>query len=89
MGWPCSGVRPSSLSSVRRPQFQRSSPLKLLDRSKPNIMWSILRRGGNETLYKWSRSHDQDGRHAHICLKKRKQIFFSGTGGLISTKLGV
>ena len=48
MGWPCSGVRPSSLSSVRRPQFQRSSPLKLLDRSKPNIMWSILRRGGTK-----------------------------------------
>ena len=21
---------------------------------------------GNESLYKWSRSHDQDGRHAHI-----------------------
>ena len=21
---------------------------------------------GNESLYKWSRSHDQDGHHAHI-----------------------
>ena len=21
---------------------------------------------GNESLYKWSRSHDQDGRHVHI-----------------------
>ena len=40
--YPCSGVRPSS---VRRPQFQRSSPLKLLGQSKPNFMWSILRKG--------------------------------------------
>ena len=22
----------------------------------------------NQSLYKWSRSHDQDGRHAHIIL---------------------
>ena len=40
--YPCSGVRPSS---VRRPQFQRSSPLKPLGQSKPNFMWSILRKG--------------------------------------------
>ena len=42
--YPCSGVRPSS-SGVRRPQFQRSSPLKPLGQSKPNFMWSILRKG--------------------------------------------
>ena len=36
-------VRPSS--SVVRPQFQRSSPLKPLGQSKPNFMWSILRKG--------------------------------------------
>ena len=24
---------------------------------------------GNQSLYKWSMSHDQDGRHAHICGK--------------------
>ena len=41
--YPCSGVRPSS--SVRRPQFQRSSPLKPLGQSKPNFMWSILMKG--------------------------------------------
>ena len=48
--YPCSGVRPSSSvvrpsSVVRRPQFQRSSPLKPLGQSKPNFMWSILRKG--------------------------------------------
>ena len=36
-----------------------------------------------QSLYKWSRSRDQDGRHAHIWSK----IFFSGTGGPISSKL--
>ena len=40
--YPCSGVHPLS---VRRPQFQRSSPLKPLGQSKPNFMWSILRKG--------------------------------------------
>ena len=32
-------------ASVRRPQFQRSSPLKPLGQSKPNFIWSILRKG--------------------------------------------
>ena len=36
-------------------------PLK----SKPNFMWSLLGKG-NESLYKRSLSHDQDGRHAHM-----------------------
>ena len=40
-GWPCSGVRPSSSSVV----VHRSSPMKPLDQSKPNFMWSILRKG--------------------------------------------
>ena len=39
--YPCSGVRPSSV--VHR--FQRSSPLKPLGQSKPNFIWSILRKG--------------------------------------------
>ena len=38
--YPCCVVRPS----VRRSQFQRSSPLKPLGQSKPNFMWSILRK---------------------------------------------
>ena len=39
--YPCSGVR---RPSVRRPHFQRSSPLKPLGQSKPNFIWSILRK---------------------------------------------
>ena len=46
--YPCSGVRPSS--SIHRPQFQRSSPLKLLGQSKPNFMWSILRKGERKCI---------------------------------------
>ena len=41
--------------------IQTSSSLKPLGQSKPNFMWSILRK--SECIYKWSRSHDQDGRH--------------------------
>ena len=41
--YPCSGVRPSS--SVVRPQFQPSSPLKPLGQSKPNFMWSLFWKG--------------------------------------------
>ena len=40
--YPCSGVH---RSSVCHPQFQRSSPLKPLGQTKPNFMWSILRKG--------------------------------------------
>ena len=43
---------------------------------------------GKESLYKWSRSHDQDGHFAHIRVKPLK-IIYSGTGGPISTKLGM
>ena len=39
--YSCSGVR----LSVGHSQFQRSSPLKPLGQSKPNFMWSILRKG--------------------------------------------
>ena len=43
---------------------------------------------GNESLYKWSRSLDQDGRHANILLKPLK-IFFSRTGSPMILKLGM
>jgi len=33
--------RPSSSSVVRRKLFQKSSPLKLLDQLKPNLVWII------------------------------------------------
>ena len=40
------------------------SSLKQLGQVKPNFMWSIVRKG-SETLYKRSRSQDQDGRHGY------------------------
>ena len=48
-----------------RPQFHTSSPLKPLGQTNSNFIWRILGHG-NESLFKWSWSHDQDGRHAHI-----------------------
>ena len=44
---------------------------------------------GNEILFTASGSHDQDGRHAHIWRKKKPSKIFYGTGGPISTKLGM
>ena len=35
--------RPSSSLVVRRKLFQKSSPLKVLDQSKPNLVWIITR----------------------------------------------
>ena len=42
--------RPSSVV-VFRPQFQTSSPLKLLGQSKPNFIWSLLGKGGGTKVY--------------------------------------
>ena len=42
----------------------------------------------NERLIKRSRSHDQDGRYAHICKKPTKNIF-SGTKRLMALKDGM
>ena len=56
--------RPSSV----RPKFQTSSPLKPLGQLNSNFTWRLLK-SGNESLFKWSWSHDQDGRHAHIWYK--------------------
>ena len=49
-------------------RFQSSSYLKPLGQSKPNFMWRLLVKG-KESLYTLSRSHDQDGCHAHTCQK--------------------
>ena len=49
----------------RRQQFQISSPLKPLDKQSQILCGASLGRG-NESLYKWSRSRDKGGRHAHI-----------------------
>ena len=43
---------------------------------------------GNESLLKWSRSHDQYGRHAHIIMVKTLKIF-SGTKRPMTLKLSM
>ena len=67
--YPWSGVR---RPSVVRPSVRPSSTMlkhlllgnRLADQSQILCEASLGR--GNQSLYKWSRSHDQDGRHAHI-----------------------
>ena len=59
-------------SGVRRPSVRPSSTMlkhhllrnRLADQSQILCGASLGR--GNQSLYKWSRSHDQDGRHGHI-----------------------
>ena len=59
-------------SGVRRPSVRPSSTMLkhlLLGNHLANqsrILCGASLGSGNESLYKWSRSHDQDGRHAHI-----------------------
>ena len=59
--------RPSSSSSVR-PSVHIFKHLLLRNRlaNQSQILCGASLESGNESLYKWSRSHDQDGRHAHI-----------------------
>ena len=70
-----------------RPQFQRSSPLKPLGQSKPNFMWSILRRGTKVNINHLG--HMTKMAAMPIYGKNHKNIFVSGTGRPISTKLGM
>ena len=86
IGYPWSGVRRQSPVVVRS-RFQTSFSWKPLGQSKPNFMWCLLGKG-NQSLYKSFRSHDQDGRHAHIW-KKPLKIFFSRTGSHMILKLGM
>ena len=64
IGWEGSVVRLSVRPSVR-PQFQMTSPLKLLGRLQLNS-YTASRAFRKEKLFKWSGSHDQHGGHAHI-----------------------
>ena len=58
--YPCSGVRPSSSSTISNIFFSENAyPIKA------NLCVASLGRG-NESLFTASGSHDQDGRHAHI-----------------------
>ena len=68
IGWPCSVVRPSSSVRRRPASVHNFKDLLLWNRwanqNQTSCGASLGR--GDESLYKWSRSHDQDGRHAHI-----------------------
>ena len=66
--------------------FQTSSPQKPFGLSKPNVTWSLLWKG-NQSFYKWSWSHDQDGRQAHLWLKPLK--IFSRTESPMIFKFGM
>ena len=86
--YPWSGVRrTSSVVVVVRPHFQTLLLWNRLTNQSQISCGAPLGRG-NESLYKWSRSHDQNGRHAKNCSKSLK-IIFSGTGEPISMKLGI
>ena len=71
---------------VHNHNIQTISSLKPLGKSKPNFMWSIVRKGqrkgtsrqrsGKGSLYKWQRSHDQDGRRGYAQQKPLKVVFF-------------
>ena len=60
--------RPSSLFVVRCPSSTMFKHLLLRNRlaNQSQISCGASLGRGNESLYKWFRSHDQDGRHAHI-----------------------
>ena len=65
---PASGVRPSVVRPSIRPSVNIFKHL-LLRNHWAN--WTQISYGdslgwGNESLFKWSWSHDRDGRHAHI-----------------------
>ena len=78
---------PRSYIHVHDHHIQTSSAPKPLGQSKPNFMWSIVRRG-NENLYKLSRSHDQDGRHGYK-YQKPLNIFYSRTRRPMILKIGM
>ena len=62
--YPCSGVRCRCrrLSSTMFKHLLRRNRLA----NQSQIVYGASLGRGNESLYKWSRSHDQDSRHAHI-----------------------
>ena len=58
--------------SVRQ-HFQTFSALKPLGQLNSNFIWRLLRMR-ERNFFKWSWSHGQDGRHAHIWLKPFKNL---------------
>ena len=67
--------------------FQTFSSVKPIGQPTPDFIWSLLGKGDISSL-KWSRSHDQDGRHEHIWPEPLK-IFFFGTRSPMILKLGM
>ena len=57
-----------SVSRHRRPSVHNFKHLLLQNclANQSQILCGASLGRGDESLYKWSRSHDQDGRHAHI-----------------------
>ena len=78
---------PGAIYIVYYSDIQRSSALKLLGKLKPNFMRALLG-SGNESVYKWSRSHDQDIRHGYKYQNTSKILFFRTRGPMI-LKLGM
>ena len=67
IGYPWSGVRPSSV--VRRPSVVNNFKRLLLQNrwsDQSQILCGASLGRGNDILFAASGSHDQDGRHAHI-----------------------
>ena len=59
--WPCPGTIYLYMTTIFKHLLHWN---RLANQSQILCEASLGR--GNESLYKWSRSHDQDGRHAHI-----------------------
>ena len=66
--------------------FQTSSPLKPLSKSKPNFMWTHF--GNGKKVCLWHLGHMTKMTAMSVYGKTPSKIFFSGTSGTISMKLG-
>ena len=62
--YPCSGVRPPI---IRLSTISKDLLCNCLVNQSQNFLWNLVgkRGGGGESLYKWARSHDQDGHRPH------------------------
>ena len=69
IGYPWSGVRPSSVVVRHRPSVVNNFKRLLLQNrwsDQSQILCGASLGRGNDILFAASGSHDQDGRHAHI-----------------------
>ena len=82
---PCPGAIYMYMTIIFKHHLQY---LKPLGQSNQTLCSASLERG-NESLYKWSSSHDQDGRHGYKKQKPLMKIFFSRTRRPMILKLGM